>query len=86
MKTERITLLGTPQFKNFLQTEARREGKSVGELVRNRCEQRPTEEMAELQLLTRELRLRVADAKRSLRHGLREANAVLKELKGRHRT
>lgn len=38
MKTERVTLLVSPEFKRFLQEEAEREGVSLGELVRRRCE------------------------------------------------
>jgi hypothetical protein len=36
MKTERVTLLTSPDFKAFLSAEARREGVSVAELVRTR--------------------------------------------------
>ena len=46
MKTERVTLLTTPQFKAFLGVEAAREGVSVAELVRSRCERRPDAEEA----------------------------------------
>ena len=38
MKTERVTLLTSPEFKSFLTKEARSEGISVAELVRSRCE------------------------------------------------
>jgi len=34
MKTERVTLLTSPEFKAFLRAEARREGVSVARLVR----------------------------------------------------
>lgn len=36
-KNERITILGTADFKAFLVAEAEREGVSVSELVRRRC-------------------------------------------------
>ncbi len=81
MKTERVTLLTSPDFKAFLGAEAQREGISVAELVRTRCERRPTEEEAVLAALTAELQKAVADAKKSLRSGLDEAQAVLGELR-----
>jgi hypothetical protein len=83
MKTERVTLLTSPEFKAFLATEARREKVSVAELVRSRCEGRPSADEAMLVALTAELRAAVAQAKRSLREGLAEADAVLAELRGR---
>ena len=83
MKTERVTLLTSPQFKAFLTSEARREGVSVGELVRTRCEQKPSADDAMLAALVGELRERVRDAKKSLKSGLDEAQAMLAEL---HRT
>lgn len=83
MKTERVTLLTSPEFKAFLSAEARREGVSVAELVRTRCERRPTEEEAVLAGLTSELNRAVAEAKIVLRHGLDEAQAVLAELRAK---
>jgi len=41
MKTARVTLLTSPDFKKFLNVEAQREGVSVAELIGSRCEQRP---------------------------------------------
>jgi hypothetical protein len=81
MKTERVTLLTSPEFKAFLSTEAKRENVSVAELVRSRCERRPTEDEAALMALTLELRTAVGQAKESLREGLAEADAVLAELR-----
>jgi hypothetical protein len=83
MKTERVTLLTSPDFKAFLNAEARREGVSVAELVRTRCERRPTEEEAVLAGLTRELNQAVGEAKQALRSGLDEAAAVLAELRAK---
>lgn len=83
MKTERVTLLTSPDFKAFLSAEARREGVSVAELVRTRCERRPTEEETELAALTSELNTAVGEAKRALKDGLDEAQAVLGELRAR---
>jgi GAF domain-containing protein len=83
MKTERVTLLTTPAFKAFLTAEAARDGVSVAELVRVRCEQRPSADEELLQHLAAELRTAVAQAKKSLRSGLDEADAVLAELRAR---
>jgi GAF domain-containing protein len=83
MKTERVTLLTTPEFKAFLTAEAARDGVSVAELVRVRCEQRPSADEELLQHLAAELRTAVAQAKKSLRSGLDEADAVLAELRAR---
>jgi hypothetical protein len=80
MKTERVTLLTSPDFKAFLNAEAHREGVSVAELVRTRCERRPSDEEVMLAELTRELQRSVDVAKRSLKSGLDEAQAVLQEL------
>ena len=81
MKTERVTLLTTPQFKTFLSVEAKREGISVAELVRARCERRPTEDELALVALTVELRKVVGEARRALREGLHEAGSVLGALR-----
>jgi len=83
MKTERVTLLTTADFKAFLGAEAQREGVSVAELVRSRCERRPSEEELLLASLTGRLNRSVADARRSLKEGLDEAGAVLRELRAR---
>lgn len=83
MKTERVTLLTTPQFKAFLGVEAAREGVSVAELVRSRCEQRPDAEEALLVSLAADLRKAVREARASLKGGLAEADAVLTELRAR---
>lgn len=82
MKTARLTLLTTPEFKAFLGAEAARGGISVAELVRKRCEQRPDGDEAVLAALTAELRHAVEAASASLRGGLAEADAVLAELRG----
>jgi hypothetical protein len=83
MKSERVTLLTSPEFKAFLAAEAKREQISVAELVRSRCERRPTEDEATLIQLTAELRGAVSRAKKSLRAGLAEANEVLAELRAK---
>ena len=80
MNSQRVTFLATPEFKAFLVEEAKREGVSVGELVRRRCEQRPSDDEAALAALTIELRGAVGEAKKALKDGLDETHAVLREL------
>ncbi len=81
MKTERVTLLTSPAFKSFLGVEARREGVSVAELVRSRCERKPSEDEAILAALTGELNQAVAAAAQTLKSGLDDAQAVLSDLR-----
>ena len=83
MKTERVTLLTSPDFKAFLSDEARREGVSVAELVRTRCERRPTEDEAVLAALTSELNKAVSAAKKALKSGLDEAHVILADLRAK---
>lgn len=83
MKTARLTLLTTPEFKAFLGVEAARGGISVAELVRSRCEQRTDADEAMLASLAGELRKAVREAQVSLRSGLAEADSVLTELRAR---
>ena len=81
MKTERVTLLTTKEFKSFLSDEARREGVSVAELVRVRCEQKSTPDEAVLAALSAELRESLARARSTLKEGIKEAQSVLTELR-----
>ena len=83
MKTERVTLLTSPDFKAFLSAEARREGVSVAELVRTRCQRLPTDEEAVLVALTGKLKKSIGEAKKALDGGLDEAQAVLAELRAK---
>jgi len=83
VKTERVTLLTTPEFKAFLAAEARRENVSVAELVRSRCERRPSDDEAVLAALSQQLRAAVAQASRALQEGLAEAQQVLAALPAR---
>jgi hypothetical protein len=80
-KTERITLLGSRDFKVFLTREARKEGMSVSELVRRRCERAPTEDERVLLALAGELRKATAEARASLREGLAAAQETLRALR-----
>lgn len=85
VKSERITILGSRDFKSFLNREAKKEHISVSELVRRRCEQQPLNENDEelfAELVT-ELRTSVSAARKNLNKGIRDAESVLKELRSR---
>jgi hypothetical protein len=80
-KSERITLLGSQAFKAFLAKESRKEGISVSELVRRRCERAPTDDELALLALAGELRKATAEARQALEEGLSAANAVLNQVR-----
>ena len=81
MKTERVTLLTTPEFKSFLTREAKREGVSVAELVRSRCEGRTSGAEATLVALTAELRTAIAAAHEAAAEGLQAMQSALEHLR-----
>ena len=82
VKTERITVLGTPDFKAFLENEAKKEGVSLSQLVRQRCQQEPaSEDEALLLALVAEVKASTREAKRSLQKGITDAERALKELR-----
>jgi multidrug resistance efflux pump len=83
MKTERVTLLASKEFKRFLGEEARRQGLSVAEFIRVRCEQKFSNDEAVLAQLAAELRKSLAEAKSSLKEGLNEAELALAQLRAR---
>ena len=80
IKSERITLLSSRNFKAFLAREARKEGVSVSELVRRRCERAPTEDERSLLALAEELRKATIEARDALTEGLATAHKVLSEV------
>jgi hypothetical protein len=84
-KTERITILGTPDFKRFLTREAKKEGVSLSQLVRLRCERKPDadEEKLLLATLLHEVKAATARARDSLEKGLADAEQVLAEIRGK---
>lgn len=86
MKSERITILGTPEFKMFLAIEADKEGISISELVRRRCEQSPSEEELVLAGLAEELMHSVANAQQALTEGLQAIQDVLATANTAHQT
>ena len=83
IKTERITILGTPDFKAFLIREAKKEGVSLSQLVRQRCEKKPevNEDEELLAALVKEVGEATARAKDSLEKGLDDAEQVLAEIR-----
>ena len=84
LKTERITILGTREFKAYLVREAKREGVSVSQFVRQRCENRPqTQDEEILANLIVAVRAATAKASTSLEKGLTDARQVLAELRGK---
>lgn len=78
MKSERITFLGTSEFKATLQSQASAAGISVGELVRRQFERSPDEDV--LKALTTELKGAVAEARDVLAEGLAEVHAALRDI------
>jgi len=83
VKTKRITILGTPEFKDFLTREAKQEGVSLSQLVRQRCEKKPKDKDEELlATLIEEVGAATAKAKLSLEKGLADAEKVLAEIRG----
>jgi hypothetical protein len=85
IKSERVTLLTTKEFKRFLGDEARREGVSVAELVRVRCERKPSQDELLLSELSARLRKAAKEAKIALKEGIEEANTVLAELRSKRK-
>jgi hypothetical protein len=85
IKSERVTLLTTKEFKRFLGDEARREGVSVAELVRVRCERKPSQDELLLSELSARLREAAKEAKIALKEGIEEANTVLAELRSKRK-
>ena len=82
VKTERITILGSRDFKAFLVREAEKEGVSVSQLVRQRCEKTTqTQEEEMLAAMVEEVRLATARAAASLEKGISDAEQVLAELR-----
>lgn len=85
VKTERITILGTPDFKQFLKSEAKKEGISLSSLVRRRCEQQTTvneEEQLIIELLS-ELKSATKMAEQSLDRGIESMQQVIAEIRER---
>ena len=81
VKTERLTLLTTPEFKALLTAEAATAGISVAELVRRRCQPEAGEDEALLAAFARELHRTLGEARASIGRGLKEAEAAIHEMR-----
>lgn len=81
-QTARTTILTTPDFKAWLSQEAIKEGISVSELVRQRCQAKPNKDEILLSALVGEVRKATQKAQVSLTKGLNDAQSVLAELRG----
>ena len=85
-KSERVTILTSPDFKAFLAIEAKKEGVSVSELIRVRCENPAAsndDEKILLAQLTEELQVATKRANASLDKGMKKAESVLRQIKKR---
>ena len=82
VKSERITILSSPEFKSFLTEEAEKEGVSVSELVRSRCRAvPPSDDEIFLKELIAQANKATVRASKSLEKGLNDAEKVLEELR-----
>jgi len=82
VKTERITILGSLEFKTFLKAEAEKRGVSISEFVRSRCQAQPlTEEELILEELVKTATKATKRASKALDKGLMDAEKILTELK-----
>ncbi|MEM6485582.1 MAG: hypothetical protein AAF662_11440 [Pseudomonadota bacterium] len=84
-KTERITILGSPEFKAYLNEQAAKAQISVSQYVRRQCEQ-PTatdDEEALLRSLIATLDESLQTVEANLDHSLATAAEVLSELRAK---
>lgn len=83
VKTERVTILTTADFKDYLSGEANKEGVSVSELIRVRCLVKPvaTGDEQLLRSLVDQVNESTQRAKESLDKGLEDARNTLEVLK-----
>ncbi len=76
-----MTFLTTPDFKNWLALEATKTGAdSVGDFIRLRCQNAPSEEDMLFSAMARDIREATRRASAALDKGLSEVNSVLAEL------
>jgi len=81
-QTARTTILTTPGFKAWLIDEAKKEGVSISELVRQRCQAKPNQDELLLSAVLKEVQEALPKAYESLTEGLKDANSVLAEIRG----
>ena len=77
MKTERLVLLVTPQFKAHMAQLSASNGVSVAEYMRSQFEREPNSEEAQLASVVHELHASVTAARKSLVEGLAEVESAL---------
>lgn len=82
-KTERITILTTPDFKNYLASQAENIGVSVSELIRMRCieDTKPSSDEALLKEIIAQSKQAIKKANSSLDKGLADISETLAYLK-----
>ena len=80
-QTERITFLATKEVKKWLESEAKKSGMSISELIRLRCESGSCEEELLLRGLFNEVKAAVKKATASLDKGLKDADDTIRELR-----
>ena len=80
VKSERVTILTTPDFKEFLNAEAAAQGVSVSELIRVRCTSSPAsdEDEAILAAMVEQVNKSTEVAEKALAKGLRDIASALK--------
>lgn len=81
MKTERLVLLVTPQFKAHMAQLSASHGVSVAEYMRSQFERQPNPEEAQLASVVHELHASVTAARKSLVEGLAEAESALLQVR-----
>lgn len=86
MKTTRIEFVATPEFKASLHAQAAAAGTSVAELIRRKFTSAGEEEEAELRALIDELKQATAEARAALAQASLQLEAVLTDLRARHRS
>lgn len=79
VKSERVTILATPEFKEFLIAEARAYGVSVSELIRERCSASldTDEDESMLASMVRRVNKSAAAAEKALDKGLADVATIL---------
>jgi len=81
VQTERITILGSPDFKVWLEKESGKQGLSLSEFVRQRCLHKADEDELLLSTLVTEVKRATQKAKASLNKGLKDVENVLAEIR-----
>ena len=83
VKSERVTILTTPDFKAFLNAEAAAQGVSVSELIRARCTVAPSDsdDDAMLAAMVDQVNKSTVKADKSLAKGLKDITKALNDIR-----